>query len=185
MAGEREAARARRILEARAAQLAARRGSTAEEAAPRARLLACAVGAELCGIALDALAEVLPARPWVPVAGAAPPVLGAIGLAGRLCSVVDLATALGLAAEAPSPARGHLLRLRRPARIALRVERALAVVEAEPLPDARAGGVGGAAVVGYARAPAGSLGPGEALLGLIDPEALLRPLLSPASASGA
>jgi purine-binding chemotaxis protein CheW len=184
MAEEQAAARARRILEARAAQLAARRAGAAEEA-PRARLLACAVGAELCGIALDALSEVLPARPWVPVAGAAPPVLGAIGLAGRLCSVVDLAAALGLAAEVPAPGRGHLLRLRHPARIALRVERALAVVEAKPLPGAQAGGVGGAAVVGYARAPAGSLGPGEALLGLIDPEALLRPLLSPASASGA
>jgi hypothetical protein len=97
------AVQARRILEARTARLAARRG--AEPAAePRERVLACALGPEVYGIMLHEVAEVLSARPCMPVVGAQPPVLGAIGLAGRIVSVVDLAAALGLAGGMPDGA---------------------------------------------------------------------------------
>jgi purine-binding chemotaxis protein CheW len=183
-------ARARRILDTRTAQLAARRAAAAAEPGLRAPVLACAVGPEIYGIALDAIAEVLPARPCAPVAGAPVAVLGALGVAGRVFSVVDLAAALGLPAAPPSAGstEGHLLRLRHaPRRILLRVDRALGVVLTSPLAPGRqpAPGMGGKAVSGYALAPAGTVAARETLLGLLDPDELLRPLLALPSESGA
>ena len=182
-------AQARLILDARTARLAARRDGEAAEA-PHARVLACAVGPEVYGVALHAVAEVLPARPCVPVTGAQSPVLGAIGLAGRILSVVDLAAALGLATGAPDgtgPDAGHLLRLRHASRrMALRVDRALAVIAVFALPPDREprSGMGGKAISGYALAPAGTIAAQEMLLGLLDLDELLRPLLALPSVSG-
>jgi purine-binding chemotaxis protein CheW len=173
------------ILAARTARLAARRDSAAATAAEKqTRVLACAVGAEVYGIALEAVAEVLPERPCTPVIGAGPPVLGAIGLAGRIFGVVDLAAALGLPdGTQDGSGKGHLLRLRHaPRRILLRVDRALTVVSAvavAPQQDHEPrSGMGGKAVSGYALAPAGSIAARETLLGLLDPDELLRPLLA-------
>lgn len=183
--------RVQAILDERTARLAARRDDAAKAEQPHARVLACAIGQEVYGIALHAVAEVLPARPPVPVVGAQLPVLGAIGLGGRMYSVVDLAAALGLRSGPPDNKQdspGHLLRLNHMSRrMALRVDRAMAVISAVALPPDREPktGMGGKAINGYALAPAGSITARETLIGLIDLDELLRPVLALPTASGA
>jgi purine-binding chemotaxis protein CheW len=184
IAGDRMAERLARLLDERTALLARRGGGAAR--APDAVVLACQAGEEAYGLPLAAVAEVLPARPVVQVPGVVAPVLGAIGLGGRLASVIGLRVALGLP-QAEETAPGHLLRLRHGARrLVLQVDRALAVVPvfavAGPAgaPEATRRGVSG-----YAVAPAGTLGAQETLIGLLDLDALLAPVLRPSLPSGA
>ncbi|MGY2048803.1 chemotaxis protein CheW [Methylobacterium sp. JK268] len=163
------AARAEAILDARSQALAARGRAPAETRARR-RVLLCRVGAERIGIPLDAVAAVAPFRPCTPVPGAPTALIGLSGRGGSPLSVLDLAASLGLP---PAPADGpaHLVVLRRETpRLGLRVERALAVVEAlldeNPTP-------GGRGLAGHARADARDA-EGFALLDLA---ALLQPFL--------
>jgi len=181
----RAAERARRIIGERTAALAAR--SDTASAAPDRLVLACAVGREIHAIPLEAVAEVLPPRRIVPVPGAASPILGAIGLRGRLCSVIDLGAALGIGAAAGAEAdAGHLLLLRGAQRIALRVDRAIGVVAAAPLPDGREPSeMARRGVSGYALARAGVATAEATLVGLLDVDALLAPVLKNTSVPGA
>ncbi|HEV7263336.1 MAG TPA: chemotaxis protein CheW [Falsiroseomonas sp.] len=184
--GEGEA-RTRRILDARTAALA-RRGAEEASAAPLAQVLACAVRGEVYGIAPEAVARVRPAKAANPVPGATAPILGAVGLAGRICTLVDLGGALGLGMPAGEAAAGHLLELRRATpNLALRVDRALGIVPVFALAPGReqAAELARRGVTGYALAPAGTITTQETLLGLLDLDALLAPVLSPSSAIGA
>jgi purine-binding chemotaxis protein CheW len=179
--------RIRHILDARTAALA-RRGAAAARRAPDGLVLACAVGGETYGLALDAVAEVVSARPVVMVPGAVPPVLGAIGLAGRIWTVLDLRAALGLAAPAGQEiGAGHLLRLRHAQRrLVLRVDRALCVTPIFAAPGGEpAAELAKRGVTGYAVAPPATVAAQETLLGLLDLDALLTPVLMSSSAVGA
>ncbi|MFE1600597.1 chemotaxis protein CheW [Methylobacterium sp. ID0610] len=163
------AARIEALLDARSRALA-ERGRAPAEARARRRVLLCRIGAERVGLPLDAVAEVAPYRPCTPVPGAPPALIGLSGRGGALLSVLDLATALALPAPA-ADAPAHLVVLRRDnPRIGLRVERALAVLDAlvddGPAPPGRP-------VAGHARADAEDA-EGFALLDL---RALLQPFL--------
>ncbi len=169
---------AERILDARTALLAApRRDPAAEE---DQQILACACGAETYGIPLPRILDILPARRAVRVPGATAPVAGAVGLSGRIWTVVDLGAALGLGMPVPeAAATGHFLRPRGLARrLLLRVERVVGILAAHPLPG-REGEGGVPAITGHALAPAGSLTSRPVLVGLLDLDLLLRPLFDP------
>ena len=191
-------ARAARLLEERAARLAARQGRAGETGAALAPvlppMLACALGRECYGLPLERLLAVQPATGLAGLPVMPPPLLGLFARAGQPYAVLDLAAMLGLppapppagqgAADAPA---GHLLLLRGgPGRVALRVDRALGVVTPQPL-AAPSGGPGdqGGAVAGRGLVPAGPLAPRERVLGLLDPDRLLQPFLSATSAAGA
>ncbi|UPG73413.1 chemotaxis protein CheW [Roseomonas gilardii subsp. gilardii] len=197
-------ARAARLLEERAARLAARHSRVAGAAVAPAALppiLACALGRECYGLPLERLLAVQPATALVGLPVMSPPLLGFFARAGQPYAVLDLAAMLGLPPAlppAPPPAgrgvdgpAGHLLLLRgEPGRgalrVALRVDRALGVVTPQPL-AAPSGGRDdrAAAIAGRGLVPAGPLGPREMVLGLLDPERLLQPFLSATSAAGA
>ncbi|WP_018262909.1 chemotaxis protein CheW [Methylobacterium sp. WSM2598] len=172
------AARVEAILDARSRALA-ERGRAPAETRARRRVLLCRVGTECLALPLDAVAEVAPFRPCTPVPGAPPALIGLSGRGGALLSILDLATALDLP-PLPAEAGAHLVVLRRDApRLGLRVERALAVLDAlldpGPAPPGRA-------VAGHARADAAdaerfALREGFALLDLA---ALLQPFLGAA-----
>ena len=190
-------ARAARLLDERAARLAARQGRATDAGAALAPasppVLACALGRECYGLPLESLLAVQPATALTGLPVMSPPLLGLFARAGQPYAVLDLAAMLGLPSASPGRAEGpagHLLLLRglpdRPAlRVALRVDRALGVVTPRPLaapsgaPDDRA------AVAGRGLIPAGPLGPRETVLGLLDPDRLLQPFLSATSAAGA
>ncbi|GJE01677.1 chemotaxis protein CheW [Methylobacterium isbiliense] len=161
-------ARIAALLDARSRRLAAR-GQALPETRARLRTLVCQAGAERFGLPVEAVAEVAPFRPCTPVPGAPPALLGLSGRGGVLLSVLDLAAALGLGAETPEDGRWHLVVLRRETpRIGLRVERALAVVDAlvdEPSGDRPVSG----------RARAGADDPQG--FPLVNLPALLRPFL--------
>ncbi|WP_407525690.1 chemotaxis protein CheW [Methylobacterium oryzisoli] len=161
-------ARIAALLDARSRRLAAR-GQAAPETRARLRTLVCQAGAERFGLPVAAVAEVALFRPCTPVPGAPPALIGLSSRGGALLSVLDLAAALGLDAEAPEDGRWHLVVLRRDnPRIGLRVERALAVIDAlvdEPPGDRPVSG----------RALAGADDPEG--FPLVNLPALLRPFL--------
>ncbi|ACL60295.1 chemotaxis protein CheW [Methylobacterium nodulans] len=166
------AARIEALLDARSRALA-ERGRAPAETRARRRVLLCRLGPERFGLPLGAVAEVAPYRACTPVPGAPPALLGLSGRGGALLSVIDLATVLNLPAPA-SDGPAHLVVLRRESpRIGLRVERALAVLDAlvedSPAPPGRP-------ISGHARAGAEDA-EGFALLDL---QALLQPFLGAA-----
>jgi purine-binding chemotaxis protein CheW len=162
-----------RILDARTRQLAMRDGGGAEAGPAPIPVLACALGAETYGLPMTAIAQVVPFAPLTPTPGAPAAMLGLLGRAGQVFIVLDLAGALG-GAPAAQPG-GHLLLLRHaPRRFALRVDRAIAAIDAIPA-EAPVEAAPHRAVTGHAVSPEG------ALLGLIDLERLLRPYLAPAA----
>jgi purine-binding chemotaxis protein CheW len=122
------------ILDARAARLAARRGTTTEDAGA-SLVLAFRTGGERYGLALTELAEVAPLPRWTPLPGAPAEHLGLIDRRGEIQPVADLARLLGLPVPAP-PEAGYVLTLRLGGRsVGLRVDAVEAVVRlpAEPL----------------------------------------------------
>lgn len=128
------AAQAERILEERTRQLAARPALLAPEQ-PKLALLVCQVGAELYGLPLAAVAQVVPQGPCARLPGAPAALLGLFGRAGQVFSVLDLGRALGAAPAAGDPVEaGHFLLLRQaPRRLALRADRVLGVAHVVPL----------------------------------------------------
>lgn len=186
------AAQAERLLELRTRQLAARRGQ--RQATPRLPpVLACAVGEELYGVPLSAVAQVLPLGPLAPLPGSPPALLGLHGHAGQVHAVIDLGLALGGAPRPPGQEGGaHLLLLREaPRRFALRADRVLVVAEPLPLsgPDAaeaaqRAGAAApGRALSGHALLP-GERGAAPRLMGLVALDRLLLPFRAAAPGAG-
>lgn len=182
----------RRILDARTEELASRSGAPSGPGAarPSRAMLVCAVGAERYGIELSAAAAVLPARPCTPAPGAPAALVGLFGRAGVLYQALDLAALLGLPPSAPPAGsdQRHLVVLRRKSpRAALQVDRVLGTAPAL-IGEAEAAArplLGDGPVFGYARAPAGTLEPGETGFALIDLDRLLRPFILPLPASGA
>lgn len=177
-------ARAERLMEERTRSLA---GRGRHDAAPQATLpvVACALGDEFYGVPLAMAAHVLPAGPCVPLPGAPPAMLGLLGRAGQVFSLLDLGLALGRPGarpEAPAlhgqAAEGHVVLLRpAPRRFALRVDRVLGVTEVAPLhrddqPAAER------MVAGHAWLPPALAGGRRPVLGLIDMRRLLQPYLS-------
>lgn len=159
-----QAAERARALRAARTEALARRGLGRAEVAARRAYLVCACGAERYGLPLEEAAGVLPMRPCTPVPGAVPALLGLAAVSGRIVSVLDLARALGRPGPGAAPS-GHLVALRAGAvPVALAVDRVIGVSEidadlARPEADPShpsSGGMGGAAVSGYA--PAESAG---------------------------
>lgn len=190
-------ARATRLLDERAARLAARQGRAADTGAAMAPVsspvLACALSRECYGLPLERLLAVQPATALAGLPVMSPPLLGLFARAGQPYAVLDLAAMLGLPSADPGQAgepAGHLLLLRgppdRPAlRVALRVDRALGVVTPRLLATPSGAPDDRTAVAGRGLVPAGPLGPRETVLGLLDPDRLLQPFLSATSAAGA
>lgn len=174
-AADRAAGRARALRAARTEALA-RRGRDRAAAFVTRAYLVCACGAERYGLPLESAAGVLPMRPCTPVPGAVPALVGLAAVSGRIVSVLDLARALGRPGPGAGPG-GHLVTLRIGAvPVALAVDRVLGVAEvdlgaldvagsqsaetdtdragtaeADPASPS-SGGMGGAAVSGYAPA---------------------------------
>jgi purine-binding chemotaxis protein CheW len=171
--------RARHLLDERTERLARRSGDEGTEAAATARVLVCAVGQEFYGLALEAIAEVLPFRTLRPVPGGPAGLVGVLGRSGQLVSVIDLGIAVG---QGPSASREEaenqhvvLLRQEQP-RIALRVDRAIGVEDVITLTTEEAREFRTEAVVGYAKSGLGFAEP-ERVLSLLDVDRLLRPFL--------
>jgi purine-binding chemotaxis protein CheW len=161
--------RAEQILQERTAALAARPALLAP-AAPRLALLACAVGAELYGLPLAAVAQAVPQGPCARLPGAPPALLGLFGQAGQVFCVLDLGAAFGRPVD--PAAAGHFLLLRQDRaggglRFALRADRVIGAVRVPP-PEA-APAAAGSAVAGHARLDDGRL------LGLLALDRLLLP----------
>jgi chemotaxis signal transduction protein len=103
--------RMRRLVEERTQALASRPAKDANAPSlPTRRVLTCRVGRELFGIPVEDVAEVTGFRPFVPAPMPMPGLVGHLGRAGQLLSLIDLPTALGL--PDLSPASGHLILLR-------------------------------------------------------------------------
>ena len=101
------------VYRQRAAELAARREEVADRAETIA-VLAFHLGGERYGLPLTDLAGVLPLERLTPVPGSPAELLGVINYKGNICSVLDLARLLGLAAH--EGAKAFVLLLRRPGR---------------------------------------------------------------------
>ncbi|SFM12425.1 chemotaxis protein CheW [Methylobacterium pseudosasicola] len=152
---------ARDLKAERAAALARRQAAV--ETAEGVDHLVCACGSERYGIPLAAVAQVLPMRPFTPMPGAVPALLGLIALSGRIVGILGLARALGRPEASDSETgAGHLVVLRaaQPQPVALAVDRVLGIAAA-PGPSAAGtnaeadpAGLGNAAASGYAPASA-------------------------------
>ena len=178
-AAELQDARLRRLLDERSAMLA-QRGADATAAATDAYLV-CTCGTERLGLPLGDVASVQPTRSCTPVPGAPPALRGIMAGAGGIVSVIDLATALGLARGGDWPAEGHTLRMRTAAApIALAVDRVLGIAHVATASitrvavdaDTPSNALGGDLIVGYAPPESGRASPeGFAIL---DTRRLLR-----------
>ena len=175
--------RIRQILDHRTEGLAARKDAASAPAETLPRALVCGSGRERFGIPVEEVAEVLPAQKCVPVPDASPALIGLFGRGGRLVSVIDLATALGLEPATADEGQHFVLLRREQPQVALRVERAFAVSEILPLTGAEAAGFRNDAVTGYAR-PAAEMADRDETLSLLDTERLLRPFLSSSPVPG-
>ncbi|ONG47239.1 hypothetical protein BKE38_24385 [Pseudoroseomonas deserti] len=172
--------RAERIMEERTAALAARPALLAPEA-PRIALLACAVGAELYGLPIGAVAQAVPQGPCARLPGAPPALLGLFGQAGQVFCVLDLGAVFGHPADLAAPGHFLLLRQARGAtRFALRADRVIGAVRVAP-PDAADDTTrpAGSPVAGHARLDDGRL------IALLAPDRLLHPYLPAAPAAPA
>ncbi|WP_159995955.1 chemotaxis protein CheW [Roseomonas sp. 18066] len=166
--------RAERILQERTAALAARPALLAP-AAPKISLLACAVGAELYGLPIAAVAQAVPQGPCARLPGAPPALLGLFGQAGQVFCVLDLGALFGQPGDAASPGHFLLLRHDRAAgapRFALRADRVIGAVRVAPPDESdEEARPAGSPVTGHARLDDGRL---VALLAL---DRLLLPYL--------
>ncbi|MGO4524575.1 chemotaxis protein CheW [Microvirga sp. 2MCAF35] len=169
--------RVQQILDERTERLAARKGGAAAPAGILLRALVCGTGRERFGLAVDAVAEVLPPQKCMPVPGGSPALIGLFGRGGRLVSVIDLALALGLEPSSTENDNQHFVLLRREhPQVVLRVERAYAVEDILPLAGDDATGFRNDAVTGYGKVRSGLDGQDETL-SLLDTERLLRHFL--------
>jgi purine-binding chemotaxis protein CheW len=169
--------RAQQILDERTERLAARRDVQAGPVAEAARVLVCGAGRERFGIAIEAVAEVLPDQKCMPIPDGPPALVGVFGRSGRLVSVIDLATALGLDPTSADNERWHFVLLRKEQpQVALRVERAYAVSSITPLAGEQSGAFHNEAVIGRAQVQSG-FDDQERILSLLDMDRLLRPFL--------
>ncbi len=168
------AARTQRILAERTRALAARRATDQTSEPNVGHSMICQVGTEIYAIDITQVATVLPFTAYTPLPSAPPGVLGLFGRNGRIYSLIDLGSALGL--QAPQAAGGHLLLLRHgPRRIALRVDRVLAVA---PIRRTATSPSGPGPVVGQTILPAGSVDPGETVASVLDVDRLLHVFLA-------
>lgn len=176
--------RVQQILDERTERLATRKDAAAAPAEALPRALVCGAGRERFGLPIDAVAEVLPSQKCMPVPDGPPALIGLFGRSGRLVSVIDLALALGLEPSSADNEDQHFILLRRDQPlVALRVERAYTVADILPLSGEEAAGFRSDAVTGYGKVQAG-LADQDETLSLLDPERLLRPLLSSSSLPG-
>jgi purine-binding chemotaxis protein CheW len=143
----------------------------AASALPTARWVMFVCDGQRFGIRLDQVSEIVPPRPFTRLPGAGPAICGLIGLRGRVVTVVDAGTVLGMRASASLPDHRLLLLELGSRRIGLAVEEVTAVAPArlEP-PGDELGGRLARAVVGTARV-------GDAGFVALDPDALLMHLL--------
>jgi purine-binding chemotaxis protein CheW len=73
------------------------------DAAPTERMMLVAVGGHRFGLPIEAVREIVPARPYTPLPGSGSHVAGLVNLRGRIVTVIDLGARLGLAPAATLP----------------------------------------------------------------------------------
>jgi purine-binding chemotaxis protein CheW len=136
------------LYQERARELALRREQR-ERAAETLPVLAFTLGSERYGIALTALAGVLPFANCTPVPRGPAELLGVIHYRGQVCSVLDLAGLLGLPPTSPA---GYVLLLRRQREIGLKVDRVETILSVPPetlrIPAGEEAGGAGSAFLG-------------------------------------
>lgn len=76
---------------------------TPEEEAALERIVLLGAGGHWFGVAIGAIREIIPPRPYTPLPGSEPFVCGLINLRGRIVTVIDLGARLGLAPSAAGP----------------------------------------------------------------------------------
>lgn len=174
--------RRRGLLDQRTQALARPAQSTAEKGEA---ILLCQAGGGSYGLSIGEIAEVIPFRPCVPVAGANPAMLGLFGRSGRMVSALDLAGALTTRPADTSSLDGHLLLVRgfNPP-VALRVDRVIGTIEVRRVAsgDLADGGGDRDAIIAYGQS---LTDPAMPLAALIDLARLLRPFLPSPSLIGA
>lgn len=176
---EKATARRERLLDERTALLARRR-QPAPLPADVFDVVICNAGRLACALPLEAVEEVLPFRPCVPVPAGPPALIGLYGRTGRAFSVIDLGAAMAGNRQAEMPAGGHFLVLRRAApRLALWVERADGVARVQPLDAETAQAEAADSTVRYVRTLDGAR-----VLALVDLDPLLATLV-PSPTAGA
>lgn len=67
------------------------------------RIVLLGVGGHWFGVAIRAIREIIPPRPYTPLPGSEPYVCGLINLRGRIVTVIDLGARLGLSAASADP----------------------------------------------------------------------------------
>ncbi|HEV2147071.1 MAG TPA: chemotaxis protein CheW [Longimicrobiaceae bacterium] len=77
-------------------------GTLATES-PLERIVLLGVGGHWFGVAIGAIREIIPPRPYTPLPGSEPFVCGLINLRGRIVTVIDLGARLGLRAASADP----------------------------------------------------------------------------------
>lgn len=177
--------RANRLLDERTERLARRSRGDAAAADETTRVLICAVGSEYYGLPLGAVAEILAFRAPMPVPGGPRGLIGMLGRGGHLVSVIDLAMAVEQAAPGSErdPAGRHIVLLRQEKpRVALCVDRALAVDAVVPLTEDGTTDFRMNAVIGYAKTA--RFADQDNVVALLDLDRLLRPFLSSSPVSG-
>ena len=77
-------------------------GPLAAEASAQ-RIVLLGVGGHWFGVAIRAIREIIPPRPYTPLPGSEPYVCGLINLRGRIVTVIDLGARLGLPPASAGP----------------------------------------------------------------------------------
>jgi chemotaxis signal transduction protein len=139
-----------------------------EEPAPR-RLLLVATAGGVASLPAEPVVEVIPARPYARLPGAAECIAGLVNRRGQLVTVVDLGIALGDEAVAGDPEHRIVI-------VAFRgMELGLAVSDVLRFTEVRGRESGEDASGGTGAEEGGSSGGGEDNLRVVDLESLLAP----------
>lgn len=76
---------------------------TPADESPLGRIVLLGAGEHWFGVAIEAIREIIPPRPYTPLPGSEPFVCGLINLRGRIVTVLDLGARLGLRSAAARP----------------------------------------------------------------------------------
>lgn len=96
------------------------------------RMALLVVGGHRFGVAISAIREIIPARPYTPLPGSGPHVCGLINLRGRIVTVVDLGARLRLSPAAAHPGHSIVIVEHRGKLAGLAVEEVSRIVDVDP-----------------------------------------------------
>jgi purine-binding chemotaxis protein CheW len=141
------------------------------------RMVLLATGGRLFGIAIESIREIITARPFTPLPGAADHVCGLINVRGRIVTVVDLAARLQLPRSVAGPDHRVVLVDHRGKRVGIAVDEVVRIV------DVDSAEVDGSAetlrALGLEEQPLRGVGTaGEQVFVAIDPDEILRSIIA-------